>query len=71
MMGMYKVEFLINDLGNSNTRRFKTYVPCISVIQDGFWVDDNGSYTTSSDCKYFILPHMVKHVEKQLKEKAP
>jgi hypothetical protein len=37
--------------------------PLVDFI-NGFWVNEDYQYTNGSDCKYYILPHMIVSIEK-------
>lgn len=39
----------------------------IDAFQCGFWINSDMEYTVGSDCKYWIPPHAIKFIEKEVR----
>lgn len=39
----------------------------IDAFRDGFWINSDMEYTVGSDCKYWIPPHAIKFIEKEVR----
>lgn len=49
-----------------NDKVISTRVPSVTLVKEGFWVDDCHDYTTGIDGKYWIAPGAIRYVEKGL-----
>lgn len=47
-------------------KRMITHAECLADLTQGFWITGVGDwqFTKGSDCKYFIMPHMITEIEK-------
>jgi hypothetical protein len=55
---MYDVTFKLDDV---------VYINRVSALQHvvaGFWINEDGDWTLQSDALYFILPHMIRKIQK-------
>lgn len=60
-MSKYYIDYLCQELDDSLTA---TSTQDMRDVIGGFWVDDNGDLTKTSDCKFYIMPHMISCIEK-------
>lgn len=56
--GIYECIFI-----HRNTEKL-THGERLSDLVHGFWVTERWELTKGSDAKFFIMPHMIKEIEK-------
>lgn len=55
-----EIEYKMTAAGSIRT----TYAERLCDVTKGFWVDKDGKLTKATDCRMFILPHLINYILK-------